>query len=107
MKCTRCLALTAANDTVCFSCGAPIQEPAPLTPSWAYLFATLCGIIPIISLGGVIPVILGVGGARSCLGVARSHFLPGFLRVAACVGITAGSWVLFAIMIGVITEITR
>ncbi|HMC63530.1 MAG TPA: hypothetical protein VKI65_01180 [Gemmataceae bacterium] len=112
MKCSSCLALNAASDTICFSCGSSLQRQREVraagnTPAWGYFFAVACGIIPIISLGGCVPVALGLGGAGGCLQVARSHSLPVALRVVACMGITAVSWVIFGLLILAIAEMTR
>ena len=40
-------------------------------PSWAWIFIIACGIIPIISLGGAIPVAIGLSGAAMCASIAK------------------------------------
>jgi hypothetical protein len=101
MKCPRCYALNSSSDTNCYGCGVPLaaalQAKAP-TPTWAYLFAVACGAIPVIALGGLVPIILGIGGASSCLGVARAQSVPVVLRLFACAAITAGAWFLFLLL---------
>jgi hypothetical protein len=100
MKCLHCLALNAPTDTVCFKCRQELVEVEhTVTPQWAYLFAAVCGAIPIVSLGGLIPAVLGVGGAGGCLKVARLGSLPIPVRLLLCVGITMGSWILFALLL--------
>jgi len=112
MKCSRCLALNMATDTTCFRCGSSLQQQrkawsAADTPGWAYCFAVACGIIPIISLGGCVPVAVGLGGAGGCLQLARSHSLPVVLRVLGCVGITAVSWVIFGLLVIAVAQMAR
>ncbi len=92
MKCNRCWTVNAATDAACVSCGLPLQRPPAEIPQWAYLFAVLCGIIPVLTLGGAVPVMVGVGGAGGCLKVARSGSLPLGVRVLLCLVITAGCW---------------
>jgi hypothetical protein len=101
MKCPRCYALNSSSDTNCFGCGVSLEAALLArqpTPQWAYLFAIACGIIPVVALGGLIPIILGIGGASSCLGLARAHSVPAVLRVFGCVAITAGAWFLFLLL---------
>jgi hypothetical protein len=62
------------------------------------LFAVLCGLIPIVALGGIIPLALGFGGAGSCLAISRATSVPVILRVLACIGITIASWFLFGVL---------
>lgn len=80
----------------------PKQEPVPKPPipGWAWLFAVACGIIPVLTLGGAIPAAIGVGGAVGCVGVARNPSMPLGGRVALCVAITVGCWVLVIVLLG-------
>jgi hypothetical protein len=105
MKCPRCFSLNCATDTVCVGCRTSLtparqaearEKAKASTPGWAYLFAAACGAIPIITLGGAIPTVIGLGGAGLCLQVARSYSLPGAVRFVACFLIAATSWVVFA-----------
>jgi hypothetical protein len=93
MKCNRCWTVNAANDVTCVGCGQPLMRPPAEIPQWAYLFAVLCGIIPVLTLGGAIPVAVGVGGAGGCIKVARSGSMPLAVRVLLCLVITAGCWI--------------
>lgn len=105
MKCPRCYALFAPGDTQCFTCGGPTNVAlraggmgGTATPGWAYVFAVLCGLIPVVAIGGAIPMVLGFGGAGSCLAVAKAQSVPLILRLFACIGITLVSWFLFLVM---------
>jgi hypothetical protein len=101
MKCPRCWSLNAPTDFACIGCGTPLapyrQQTA--TPQWAYLFAVACGIIPIITLGGAFPAVIGFGGAGGCLSISRVSSLPVALRVLVCLVITVACWGLLALLL--------
>lgn len=83
----------------------PYEEPPtkPKEPSvawWAILFAIACGLIPVISLGGAIPAIIGFGGASLCLGASKLRDLPTTLRIGICVSVTVAAWLVFIAFIG-------
>lgn len=112
MKCPRCYALFAPGDTHCVTCGGSTAVAlragggiGAATPGWAYLFAGLCGLIPIVALGGIIPIAIGFGGAGSCLALSRMTSVPVILRVLGCIGITCAAWFLFGMLfLAVIAE---
>jgi hypothetical protein len=114
MKCPRCYALMAPGDAACLTCGgssAIASRAAGLngtsTPAWVYLFAVACGLIPVVALGGVIPMGLGFGGASSCLAVARATSVPLILRLFACIGITIASWFIFGVFFAAVVAATH
>ena len=61
-------------------------------PTWAIVFAVLCGAIPIVTMGGAIPAVIGIAGAGLCIFVAKLK-LPTILRVLFCTGITVVAWI--------------
>jgi hypothetical protein len=92
------------TDEFCSGCRAPLapvrqaavrEQKLAATPQFAYLFAATCGAIPIATLGGVIPLVLGLGGAGLCMGIARAYSVPTSLRFIACLGITVVCWLVF------------
>ena len=108
MKCSRCHALNAPDDLVCGGChmsldstraGIAAAEAVANTPQWVYFFVALCGILPVLTLGGCIPVAVGLGGAGSCLKVARVQSLPGVVRFFACVVITGIAWCVVGLLV--------
>jgi hypothetical protein len=76
------------------------KKASPPVPAWGYLFAAACGIIPVLTLGGVIPGAIGFGGASACIGVARDSSKSSATRVAICVGITLLCWILVTVLLG-------
>ena len=67
-------------------------------PAWVLVFAALCLIIPIISMGGAIPVILGFAGASLCVTTSKST-LPIVVRAMLCTVITLAAWVLLIVVV--------
>ncbi len=73
----------------------PVKPKQPPIPAWAWIFAVLCGAIPLVTLGGAIPAAIGFGGAGGCIGLARNPELNVAVRVIGCIAITAVCWLLF------------
>lgn len=70
-------------------------------PAWVMIFVILCILIPVLSLGGALPVLLGLGGAAICVGASKAD-LPMAVRILLCIAITALAWgALFALGIGI------
>ena len=67
-------------------------------PAWVLVFAILCLAIPIVSLGGAIPVLLGLAGVALCVVTSKSS-LPAAIRVVLCTVITLAAWVLWFLLI--------
>jgi hypothetical protein len=68
-------------------------------PPWAWIFVGGCILIPIVTLGGALPMALGVGGAAGCGSIARKTSMPTFGRVALCAGVTLLCWGLVAALV--------
>lgn len=74
--------------------GKPIVPQVAL-PMWAWVFIIACAAIPILSLGGIVPILLGLGGALGCNQLARDGTKDYNSRLLMCAGITVLCWVLF------------
>ena len=109
MKCSACHSLNSFSDTACAVCGTPLRQGANITlvPWWACLFAVACAVIPGISMGGAIPIALGLGGAAACIKVSSMGALPSPVRFFLCVGITAVAWVAFLALMGLVLGMSR
>lgn len=83
-----------AYDGVCLRS----HEEFTPQPKWSVLFAVMCMLIPIVTMGGALPAALGFGGAWLSLKVSRAKF-PLALKIIACIGITILCW--FLVMVGV------
>ena len=70
-------------------------------PAWAMLFIIVCLAIPVVSLGGALPFVIGIGGAGICIGISKGK-LPIVVRVLFCLIITLAAWVVtFLLVLGV------
>jgi hypothetical protein len=67
--------------------------PITLMPGWAWIFVVACLAVPVVTLGGAIPAILGLFGASGVGWSARHESMNVGTRVALCVGITVLAWV--------------
>lgn len=61
-------------------------------PRWGWGFVLACAIIPVLTVGGLVPIVIGVAGATSCYRVARDGRIPPRGRKLRCAGITAACW---------------
>lgn len=76
--------------------GRPVAGSAAIPiPSWGYLFVVACALVPVVSLGGAIPSLLGFGGAGACAKLARDTSRPAPTRVLLCAAVTVGVWGVF------------
>src|SRR5262249_35727553 len=107
--------LNTAHDATCINCGTRLDragliakieaaETAARTPAWVYFFATLCALIPIVALGGLIPIGIGACGAVGCLKVGRTFTWPSAVRVMVCIGIVIGAWIAFLISMAMLAK---
>ena len=70
-------------------------------PAWVIAYVIICVAIPIVSLGGAIPALLGFAGATVCISVSKST-LPLPARLIICTLITIAAWILlFVLALGV------
>ncbi len=76
----------------------------PTSPLWTWAFVAVCGAIPIVSLGGAIPTMLGAAAATTCYGLARDGRGPARRRVLWCSLVTLGAWCAFG---GLAWAVTR
>jgi hypothetical protein len=73
--------------------GLPIPgSAADPVPTWAWVFMAACGLIPIVTLGGGLPALLGFGGVSATLSVSRINRWSVALRAGVCALITVACW---------------
>lgn len=111
MKCPRCMALNCADDQFCMGCRSSLaparkaaarEEASAATPQWGYFFAAMCGAIPVVTIGGLIPVMIGLGGAGICLAIARTYSVHPAVRFVASLSVTLVCW---AVLVAVLVEL--
>ena len=60
-------------------------------PRWSMIFVIICVLIPIVSLGGALPALLGFGGASMCVNVSKKD-KPTAVKIILCIVITFLVW---------------
>ena len=65
--------------------------------------AALCFLVPIVTLSGALPVLIGLLGAMGCTKVSVSPDLSVPFRVLCCLGITVLVWIAFIALLNVIS----
>ena len=56
-------------------------------PAWSYWFIGMCLFIPVFTVGGTIPILVGLGGAEWCWRIALNSDTPRRRRVIYCAGV--------------------
>ena len=62
---------------------------------WTIVFVAACGIIPVLTFGGPIPAVIGVGGAVGCYSIMKGTPWRTSTKVIACIGVTIITWAIF------------
>jgi hypothetical protein len=88
--------------------GRSVQTGLPVarlqdTPKWMWFFVVACGIIPLLTLGGAIPFLLGFGGAVACVVVGRHPTRSTRLKAVLAGGITIFAWLLLIAFVATVT----
>lgn len=68
-------------------------------PVWSWLFALTCFIIPILTIGGALPSLIGMGGGVYVLATANRRSESEWVRIAKMVGIILITWLVFLMFI--------
>ena len=68
---------------------------------WGWIFVVMCVAIPIISLGGALPALIGMVGGVYCIRISVSPYRKTGSKVLACSGITITAWLLFLLLIAI------
>src|SRR4051812_8287537 len=101
MKCPTCRSPAAYGDSRCFNCGTDLTlARGVLPPVWSWPLCGLCFLIPVITVGGAIPMGIAAMGAGGVASMARSYRIPAPLRFIGCVGATMLCWLVGLPFIG-------
>jgi hypothetical protein len=63
-------------------------------PKWMWIFIVACGFIPVLTLGGIVPVAIGLGGATACVAFSRHPTRSTRGKAVWATGITLTAWLL-------------
>ena len=73
--------------------GVPLPgSAADPVPKWAWVFMAACALIPVVTLGGGLPALIGFGGVGGTLTVSRLSRSSVGLRAGVCALITLACW---------------
>lgn len=61
-------------------------------PNWAWVFILACAAIPILALGGALPIVIGIFGAMSCRSIAMNEKRSTAVNVGLCAGVAILAW---------------
>jgi hypothetical protein len=82
--------------------GQPVAKLRAM-PKWAWIFIVACGIIPLLTLGGAVPVLIGLGGAWGCVVVSRHPTRSTRAKAVWATGITLVAWALPIVFVVTVT----
>jgi hypothetical protein len=81
--------------------GKEVTQQPPM-PKWAWIFIVLCAAIPVVAIGGAVPLLIGLAGGAACSRIAKHVSWSVAGRMAACAAVTLVSWVAFiAFIVGI------
>jgi len=69
-----------------------VYEPIGKIPKWTWFFVLLCLALPVMSLGGFIPIMYAIVGIQYVIRTSLNPAWPTSLKVIACLGATAFIW---------------
>jgi hypothetical protein len=79
--------------------GAPVPgSAADPVPKWAWIFMVACALIPVVSLGGALPALIGFSGVAGTLAISRLHRWSTALRAGLCALIAVACWGALAVL---------
>lgn len=79
--------------------------PIGKVPWWGWVFVGACLLVPVVALGGALPIIIGLLGAVACarLSIAPNMATP--VKVLCCLGVTVAAWAALLALIGVTAKL--
>ena len=77
----------------------------PPIPRWAWIFAAICMVIPITTIGGAIPTAIGAFSALGVMGIARQTGKPTRKKVIYCGVVTGSAWTVFVVFLLALTAL--
>ncbi len=83
--------------------GKVIDSDQLHVPKFGWIFAAICGVIPVLSGGGAVPTGIGLGGAFGCIATARNSTQSRGRRIGVCIAISSACWIgiiVFILVIG-------
>jgi hypothetical protein len=86
--------------------GAPLAgSAADPVPKWAWIFMIACALIPVVTLGGGLPALIGFAGVAGVLAISRLNRWSVALRACMCGLVTLTSWGALVVLISVVVAV--
>lgn len=81
--------------------------PIGKMPWWGWAFVVACLAIPVVALGGALPIIIGLICAGACARISISPTMSVPVRVLCCLGVTLAAWAAFIALLGVTSKLLQ
>jgi hypothetical protein len=86
--------------------GAPLPgSAADPVPKWAWAFMLACALIPVVTLGGGLPALIGFAGVGATLAISRLGTWSVPLRAGVCAAVTLACWGALALLMTVLVGV--
>lgn len=85
-------------DGISQATGKAVLEPLPV-PVWGWVFVALCAAIPLVTLGGAVPALIGYIGGAGCYQTSRDPRRSVHRRLLICAAYTVAVWLVFGVYI--------
>ncbi|MBU1145382.1 MAG: hypothetical protein KJ971_05965 [Firmicutes bacterium] len=79
--------------------------PLKKLPIMGWVFISACFAIPIVALGGLVPTLIGLGGAIFCARLSGSPYINPIIKFLGCVAITGLAWGVYFVFLNWILSI--
>src|SRR5512137_1009455 len=76
--------------------GIDLRAAFSSLPKWLWPFVAACLAIPLVSVSGPLPALIGIGSAIACAQLARNKARSVTLRVLFCLASTTLAWAVWA-----------
>jgi hypothetical protein len=74
-------------------------------PKWAWVFIIACALIPVVTLGGALPALIGFGGVGGVLSICRMKNWSVALRAGVCAAVTLACWGGLGLLVTVVSTV--
>ncbi|MDD2370992.1 MAG: hypothetical protein PHQ32_03205 [Firmicutes bacterium] len=65
---------------------------------WSWIFVVLCLLIPLLAIGGILPVLFGISGAVLCVQVSTNPTMKLLMKILLNILITVIAWFCFYVL---------
>jgi hypothetical protein len=73
--------------------------PFSTVPWWTCIFVALCAAIPVLALGGVVPVLLALFGSIYCFRTVITPYYSTMMKIGYCIAIVVAAWIALFLLV--------